>query len=102
MSLFCFILVFFAFRFGVDLYRVPIYSQELVINNQYKMLGLCDFSNEYGCVESKWRYNDNNKKYLDQFKYQLYITSNGRPVYIMVGSKNKITIKKAQIIVSSQ
>ena len=42
------------------------------------------------------------KKYLDLFKYQLYITSNGRSVYIMVGSENKITIKKAQIIVSNQ
>ena len=74
-----------------------ILSQELIINNVYNLLGLCDFSNQHGCLECKWHsYHDRgkNKKYLDEFKYQLYVTSNGRPTYIMVGSENNITISK--------
>lgn len=75
-----------------------ILSQELIINNDYNLLGLCDFSNKYGCLECKWHlYNFGfNKRYLDEFKYQLYITSNGRPTYIMVGSENDIVIQRVK------
>ena len=61
-----------------------ILSQELIVNDKYNLLGLCDFSNEYGCLECKWHMYEHrsNKRYLDEFKYQLYITSNGRPLVI--------------------
>ncbi len=75
-----------------------ILSQELIINEKYNLLGLCDFSNQYGCLECKWHaYNYGfNKRYLDEFKYQLFITSNGRPTYIMVGSENSLVIQKVK------
>lgn len=72
-----------------------ILSQELIANEDFNMLGLCDFSNRNGCLECKWHlYDRSDRKYLDEFKYQLFITSNGRPTYIMVGSENCLTIRK--------
>lgn len=73
-----------------------ILSQELIVNEDFNMLGLCDFSNNNGCLECKWHLYDrpSDKRYLDEFKYQLFITSNRRPTYIMVGSENSLTIRK--------
>ena len=78
-----------------------IFSQELVVNEENNMLGLCDFSNEYGCLECKWRSSPSpaDKRYYDEFKYQLYITSNGRPTYLMVGSNDSLSIQRANITI---
>ena len=72
-----------------------IFAQELIVNKQLGILGLCDFSNSNACLEAKWHFAYSfNKKYIDEFKYQLYITSNSRPCYIIVGSENSIEISK--------
>ena len=78
-----------------------ILSQELIVNNDYNMLGLCDFSNKNGCLECKWHlYNSGfNQRYLDEYKYQLFITSNGRPTYIMVGGENNLVIRKVSFMI---
>lgn len=76
-----------------------ILSQELIINLNYNLLGLTDFSNKFGCLECKWHFNDYDKRYLDEFKYQLYVTSNGRPTYIMVGSANRLIIQRVKLII---
>lgn len=75
-----------------------ILTQELIVNTDYNLLGLCDFSNDQACLEAKWRYNPINKRDYDEFKYQLFITSNGRPCYIMSGSGDEILISRVDFI----
>ena len=75
-----------------------IVSQELIINEKYKLLGLCDFSNRSACLEAKWVSSSDKRRY-DEYKYQLYITSNGRPCYIMVGSNNEVSISKVSFTI---
>lgn len=56
-----------------------IFSQELVIDKENKILALCDLSNKDAILEIKTNYNLN----IDPFKEQLYYESNGRTCYIL-------------------
>jgi DNA polymerase III epsilon subunit-like protein len=62
-----------------DLFKTrKIYSQELVISEDNKILALCDLSNENTVLEIKTF-----SLKLDKVKYQLYYESKGRDTYIL-------------------
>ena len=70
-----------------------IFSQETIINDDLKAFGYCDFSNSEASIEMKFGnqfYDINNDKIneskLDQHKYQYFITANGRPSFVLVGT----------------
>ena len=67
-------------------------SQELVINEEYDVLSLCDLSTDNEVMEIKSFYDINNiskdadayKKYLDRIKNQLFVESNNRKCYLLM------------------
>lgn len=70
-----------------------ILTQEVIINNNLKAFGNCDFSNKTSCLEMKFGNqffdevtNKINKTKLDQHKYQYFVTSNGRYCYLLIGA----------------
>ena len=61
-------------------------SQELVVNKKDSILSLCDLSSEKSILEIKTSSPillENEKRYFEKFKYQLYYQSNNRKTYLM-------------------
>lgn len=54
-------------------------SQELVMNEEHKLLALCDLSNEFAVIEIKTIYELD----INEIALQLYIQSKSRPMYIL-------------------
>lgn len=70
-----------------------ILTQEVIVNDDLKAFGYCDFSNEQASLEMKFgdqfydEWSDEiNEIKLSQHKYQYLITSNGRESYVLIGS----------------
>lgn len=72
----------------------PVFSQELVINKELKLLALCDFSNEHAVLEVKMGKNIN----LSDFRYQIFVQSNNRPCYFLIMDWNKKILKLLKVI----
>lgn len=63
-------------------------SHELVINQKYNVLAICDLSSKDSVMEIKTF--EINQRILDRIKYQLYFQSNGRDIYILSLNWNKM------------
>lgn len=70
-----------------------VFSQELLINKEYNLLSLCDLSNKHAVVEIKTAHEIN----INDFALQLYIQSNGRPVYLLYMDWSNKAIKLGKI-----
>ena len=80
-------------------------SQELVVNKKDSILSLCDLSSEKSILEIKTSSPillENEKRYFEKFKYQLYYQSNNRKTYLMriEFADDKIAINFWQIIIT--
>ena len=80
-------------------------SQELVVNKKDSILSLCDLSSEKSILEIKTSSPillENEKRYFEKFKYQLYYQSNNRKTYLMTieFADDKIAINFWQIIIT--
>lgn len=78
-------------------------TQELIVNEQLKIFGNTDFSNEHAVLEMKFvqnyaKINDINKvnDYINRYKYQLYVTARERPVYLLIGSYEKFLVLRVK------
>lgn len=67
-----------------------IYTQELVINEDKKILARCDLSDKNSVVEIKGHLNLD----IDKIKYQLYYECNNRQGYILFYEKGKLKLAK--------
>ena len=81
-------------------------SQELVVNKKDSILSLCDLSSEKSILEIKTSSPillENEKRYFEKFKYQLYYQSNNRKTYLMTieFANDKIAINFWQIIITA-
>lgn len=81
-------------------------SQELVVNKKDSILSLCDLSSEKSILEIKTSSPillENEKRYFEKFKYQLYYQSNNRKTYLMTieFADDKIAINFWQIIITA-
>ena len=78
-------------------------TQELIINDQLKIFGFADFSNEAACLEMKFsdRMIDD-KKIANKYKYQLYVLSNRRPTYLLIGGYTKFIVLKVKFHVMEE
>lgn len=81
-------------------------SQELVVNKKDSILSLCDLSSEKSILEIKTSSPillENEKRYFEKFKYQLYYQSNNRKTYLMTieFADDKIAINFWQIIITT-
>lgn len=66
-----------------DIFKMKsVYSQELVINKEHKILSLCDLSSDDSVLEIKCTVN----KEIQEYANQLYYESNGRKCYILQAS----------------
>ena len=85
-----------------------ILTQELVVSDELKAFGYTDFSNEEACLEMKFSdslMNDYSMRYhpsLNKHKYQMYILSNKRPSYILIGGYNEFVIAKIVFFVGKE
>lgn len=81
-------------------------SQELVVNKKDSILSLCDLSSKKSILEIKTSSPillENEKRYFEKFKYQLYYQSNNRKTYLMTieFADDKIAINFWQIIITA-
>lgn len=74
-------------------------TQELVVNDQLKIFGYTDFSNNHAVLEMKFvqdcsKINDLNEinNYINRYRYQLYLNTKERPTYLLIGSYEKFLI----------
>ena len=75
--------------FGQD----PIARQELVIRQDLKVFGKCDFSTPKAIVEMKSLYSKRSLRELsDLYRGQLYVTANNRDCYLLVAQGRKVSI----------
>ena len=70
-----------------------ILGQELIVDNDRRVLALCDLSNAHGVLEIKTGTNFN----LSKIKWQLYFQSNNRKVYTMHIDWAGVTARKKYI-----
>ena len=79
----------------------PINTQETIINHELKSFGYTDFSNDVACLEMKFSdgmmddfYFNKYHPSINKHKYQLYILSNGRPTYLLIGGHARFIVLK--------
>lgn len=84
-------------------------TQETIINHELKSFGYTDFSNEVACLEMKFSdgmmddfYFNKYHPLINKHKYQLFILSNGRPTYLLIGGHAKFIILKATFHVGKE
>ena len=84
-------------------------TQETVINHELKSFGYTDFSNNCACLEMKFSDSLMDDYYLNKYhpsinkhKYQLYILSNGRPTYLLIGGYSRFIILKVKFYVGKE
>lgn len=87
----------------------PINTQETVINHELKSFGYTDFSNDVACLEMKFSdgmmddfYFNKYHPLINKHKYQLYILSNGRPTYLLIGGHSRFIVLKATFYVGKK
>lgn len=87
----------------------PVKSQELVINDDLKVFGFTDFSNECACMEMKFgnsyileAMKGHDHPLTDMHKYQFYVLSNGRPMYLLVGNNTFFFLYKLSFEVGEE
>lgn len=86
----------------------PINAHELVVNQKLRAFGYTDFSNEAACLEMKFGFGlmddllKENYKRIDKHKYQLYICSNGRPAYFLIGDLERFKVIKVNFYVGKE
>ena len=73
-----------------------IFSQELVINQKYNLLALCDLSNKNAVVEIKATKEVN----TNEIALQLYIESNERPIFLLYIDWSNKSINLDKIVFS--
>lgn len=87
----------------------PINTQETIINDELRSFGYTDFSNDVACLEMKFSdgmmddfYFNKYHPLINKHKYQLYILSNGRPTYLLIGGHARFIILKATFHVGKE
>lgn len=89
--------------------KKPINTQETIINDELRSFGYTDFSNDVACLEMKFSdgmmddfYFNKYHPLINKHKYQLYILSNGRPTYLLIGGHARFIILKATFHVGKE
>ena len=84
-------------------------TQEEIINNDLKVFGYTDFSNEDACLEMKFSnsmmddfYFNSYHPSINKHKYQFYVLSNNRPMYLLIGGHSKFIILKLKFYVGKE
>lgn len=93
-----------------DIFKSKIINtQETVVDDQLKAFGYADFSNDCGCLEMKFSEGMMDDYYFNKYhplinkhKYQLYILSKGRPMYLLIGAYSKFIILKTTFYVGKE
>ena len=85
-----------------------IYTQEAIKREDLGIIGHADFSNEDACLELKYSdlyledyYADKNHERISRNKYQFYVVSNNRPMYLLIGGMGKFILVKLSFIINS-
>ena len=84
-------------------------SQETVINDDLRIFGYTDFSNDSTCLEMKFSGSlmddylmTNNRPALNKHKYQFFALAKDRPMYLLIGAYTKFVVLKLSFFVGEE